>query len=118
VQNAAVIYQSSSHGAPKDFGLGLFLGLLFAVGAFIYMLPTYIALRQENPMVVMIGLANFFFAETVLGWFIVMMWVLNYYRPVVRELTYVERLAAEKEAEKAMEAEVAAMAEWNTRHQA
>jgi hypothetical protein len=86
------------------------MAALFAITMFIYMLPTYIAIRRHHPMLVGVGLVNFFFGETGVGWVGAILWALS--QPAPRTPTYVERL----EAEKGLEAEQIAKTEWEARH--
>lgn len=63
-------------GLSTDKGImpGLFLSVIFFISLGLYFLPVITAMERKNRNVTAIGLINFFFGWTVLGWFGALIW--------------------------------------------
>ncbi|SIO50059.1 Superinfection immunity protein [Bradyrhizobium erythrophlei] len=71
------------------FGMS-WLVILWAIGGFFYLLPTYVGWRREHHALLAIFITNLFLGWTFLGWVAALIWACT---PVKRErqLTELER---------------------------
>ena len=64
-------------GADSIFSY-YFAFVMVGLGSYLYMLPSTVALSKNHPQFVPILLTNMFFAETGVGWILVMMWATSH----------------------------------------